>query len=209
MSPRQKLALAVMGILIGSAYYSYLTDFLTPVLLTRLLGQWHRFSHVMVLGLHLVRPLTFLPTSLLVLLAGLYFDFWTGLVVSAVGGMLGMSFAYFLGRALGHEWVQRKYPRKQHLIQSLAPSGWPFLAMVRMVPLFPADVVSFSCGACGIPFKMYFAGSSLGSLPGLIFVLTLGAGFRNGLLTLLIPMGLGVALLSYLAWRNVRLKLEE
>lgn len=192
-------------IIVAVAYYFFMTEGVTPEKLWGILAKWHKFAPIIFLLMHTFRPLTFLPTSILVFLASLYFDFWSGFLLNLTGLLMGMTLAYYLGRFLGHQWLVTKYPASKKVIDTLNTGSWPFLAAVRMVPIFPADLVSYACGVCSIPYFVYLTGSIVGSLPGLSLLMAVGTGIRGGELLNFAPLMVVVVLMAFWAWRKVKI----
>ncbi|ACB85865.1 TVP38/TMEM64 family protein [Natranaerobius thermophilus] len=191
-------------VLIGGAAYVFAAiEGLTPEKLREILFRWQGAAPAIFVAMHTLRPLTLLPSSLLVFLASLYFDFWTGLMLNIAGLFLNMSLAYFLGKYLGHEWLKSKFPASKKVIMTLNSGSWPLLASVRMVPIFPADLVSYTCGVCSISYLPYITGSVVGSIPGLTVVMAAGTGIRGGELLHLLPLSLIMILLAIWAWRKI------
>lgn len=147
----------------------------------------------------LVRPLLLFPATPWLLAAGFLFEPATALVVGylATNGaaLVGWATARWLGRGLVPPRVG----------EWLAMGGRPLLLVAGMrVANAPFDAVSFGCGAAGVPWGPFLAGSLLGSVPGIALLVLLG-----GSLGLSWPQGqrllaLGIALLLLgllLAWR--------
>ncbi|OWZ84897.1 TVP38/TMEM64 family protein [Natranaerobius trueperi] len=202
MNKRYLVLLPFIGAI--CAYFFMATEGISPQSLRPILVKWQRYAPIIFLTMHTIRPLTFLPTSLLVLLASLYFDFFTGLILNLTGLILGMTLAYFLGNYSGREWLVKKYPKSKDILTKIQSGGWPLIASIRLFPLVPVDILSYTSGVCNIPFISYITGSILGSLPSLLFIMTLGAGVRGGDFIVIIPSGLLFTLLIIWAWKKLK-----
>lgn len=134
---------------------------------------------VIILGLHLARPFTLLPSSVLTIAAGsLYGSVW-GFLLSVFGELLSSVLAFFAARWIGrafvaaheHDWVKR-------YDELLTNEGFVTVFLMRLL-FFPFDIVSVGSGLTGMSFRDYFYGTLLGLIPGVLTLTVLGDVFRN------------------------------
>ena len=140
-------------------------------------------------------PLMF-PGTLLTLAAGALFGPWFGGFVALTGATVGASIAFVIARNLAGDWVRRKTgPRLGSLIEGVDRQGWRFVALVRLVPLAPFNVLNFALGLTSIPLSVYAVTSYITMAPGAVAYAWLGAAgasaasgdqdaVRNGLIAL-------------------------
>ena len=73
-----------------------------------------------------------------------------------LGGTLGAALAFLVARYIARDWVEaRAGPRLQSVIRSVDAEGWRFVAFVRLVPIFPYNIVNYLLGLTRIPFHHY------------------------------------------------------
>ena len=87
----------------------------------------------------------FLPGSVLTLAGGALFGPVLGTLYNLTGATLGATLAFLIARYLAADWVADKTGgRVKQLINGVEAEGWRFVAFVRLVPLFPFNLISTS-----------------------------------------------------------------
>lgn len=95
---------------------------------------------------------------------------------------LGATLAFLIARHLGADWVaQRAGPRLRSLNQGVSAEGWRFIAFVRLVPLFPFNLLNYALGLTRIPLPAYVLASAIFMLPGAVAYTWLGFAGREAL----------------------------
>ncbi|MCM2308719.1 MAG: VTT domain-containing protein [Sulfuritalea sp.] len=162
-------------------------------------GWW---APVLFIGLYAAGTVLFLPGSVLTLAAGALFGILPGALYSLAGATLGAVLAFLVARHLAGNWVAQKTGgRLKQLIEGVEAEGWHFVAFVRLVPLFPFNVVNYALGLTRIPLGAYALASAVCMLPGALAYAWLGhagraalAGdadaIRNGMLALAVAAAL-------------------
>lgn len=127
------------------------------------------------LGLYVLKGLTAaLPLSALEAAAGLLFPLPAALAVNACGVTAAQAAPYLLGRRQQESLaaLEAHCPRLAAL-EALEDGKGVFL--LRLGGVLPGDLVSLYLGAAGTPWRAYFAGGLLGSLPRIVSATVLGA----------------------------------
>lgn len=128
------------------------------------LGPWAAPSFVAV---YAVGALLFLPGSVLTAAGGAVFGPVFGTLLSLAGATLGATLAFLAARVLGADWVaQRLEGRLGQLVRGVEEEGWRFVAFVRLVPLFPYNLLNYALGLTRIPLGSYVAATAVCMLPG-------------------------------------------
>lgn len=137
-------------------------------------------------GLGLLGPLLFaavyavaatllVPASPFTLAAGLLFGPVLGSATALVGATAGATGAFLLGRGLGREAVERFGGRRlAALDRHLATRGFVSLLLIRLVPLFPFNLVNVGSGVTGLRLREYVLATAVGIVPGTIAYAALG-----------------------------------
>jgi len=138
----------------------------------------------------------FLPGSILTLTGGALFGPVFGTFYNLTGATLGATLAFLVSRYLAADWVaDRAGGRAKQLINGVEEEGWRFVAFMRLVPLFPFNLLNYALGLTRIRLLHYIVATYIFMLPGAIAFTYLGyagreaiAGgegmVRNGLLVL-------------------------
>ncbi len=163
------------------------------------------YAPVMFIGLYIIGTLFFLPGSLLTLAGGALFGPWLGTLYNLTGATLGATLAFMLSRYIGSEWVQQKASRiLQKLLDGVEAEGWRFIAFVRLVPLFPFNLLNYALGLTRIKLIPYMLTTWICMLPGGFAYTWLGhagseaaSGSKNTMQNILIAIAL-LAIVVYI-----------
>ena len=117
----------------------------------------------------------FLPGSVLTLAGGALFGPVMGTFYNLTGATLGATLSFLIARYLVSDWVERKTGgRIRQLKEGVENEGWHFVAFVRLVPLFPFNLLNYALGLTRIKLSHYVIASYLFMLPGAIAYTYLG-----------------------------------
>ncbi|GAB4254830.1 MAG: TVP38/TMEM64 family protein [Acidobacteriota bacterium] len=143
------------------------------------LGAWGPLVFVIA---YTVATVAFLPGFLLTLGAGFLFGVVKGTVVVSAGSTLGATLAFLLGRSVARDWVQRKIagsPRFQQLDEAVAREGWRMVALMRLSPVFPFNLLNYAFGLTKVSLRDYVLASWLGMLPATVLYVYAGSLARS------------------------------
>ncbi len=184
MTPRAVLPRLTLGLAIAGA--AIWLDRLDPALIEssiRDLGLWAPLGYVALFALGTV---LFVPGAIFGLAGGVLFGPVWGSVVNLIGATLGAAtLAFLAARYLAADWARRKAgSRLDRLIAGVEAEGWRFVAFVRLVPLFPFNLLNYALGLTRIPLTHYVVASLICMAPGTIAFTYLGyagrAAFAGG-----------------------------
>ena len=174
------------------AIYTYVDQF----------GVW---APVIFISIYILATVFFLPGSVLTLAGGLLFGPILGTLYNLTAAVIGSSLAFLIARYVASDWVAEKAKaggRLKQLLDGVADSGWKFIAVIRMVPLFPFNLSNYALGLTKISFWQYVIASIVFMLPGTSAYTYLGSlgeaaitGEKSELITkIVITIGLFVLL---------------
>ena len=156
------------------------------------------------MGIYMLGTLFFLPGSVLTLAGGALFGPFWGTLYNLTGATLGATLAFLAARYLAQNWVAHKAGgRMKQLLDGVEAEGWKFVAFVRLVPLFPFNLLNYALGLTRIRLWHYVLASYVFMLPGAIAYTYLGyvgreaAGGGEGLIQKAL---LALALLALVAF---------
>jgi uncharacterized membrane protein YdjX (TVP38/TMEM64 family) len=152
-------------------------------------GAWLAAALTWIHGLGPVAPLVFLliyivacvlllPGSVLTLGAGAVFGVAYGIVIVWISAILGATAAFLVGRYLVRDWVARKIaanPKLQALDTTVTREGWKIVALMRLSPVIPFNLLNYAFGATRVPLRDYVFASAVGMLPGTAMYTYLGS----------------------------------
>ena len=124
----------------------------------------------------------FLPGSVLTLAGGALFGPLWGTFYNLTAATIGAMVSFISARYLAHDWVEKKAGgRMKQLKQGVEGEGWKFVAFVRLVPLFPFNLLNYALGLTKIKFSHYSIATYICMLPGAIAYTYLGYAGREAI----------------------------
>lgn len=172
------------------------------------LGGWAPIIFVIFYGLATV---LLVPGAAFSLAGGALFGPLWGTIWNLAGATLGASLAFLTARYLASDWVSKKSgERLRRIMHGVEEEGWRFVAFVRLVPLFPFNLLNYVLGLTPIGFATYVLTSAVCMIPGAFAYTWLGfagrqavTGGQNIVRDVLIAIGViaAVALLPRLVRR--------
>jgi len=127
------------------------------------------------MAIYIVGTIFFLPGSVLTLAGGALFGPVWGTFYNLTGATIGAIISFIAARYLAHDWVEKKTGgRLKSLKQGVESEGWKFVAFVRLVPLFPFNLLNYALGLTKIKLSHYSLATYIFMLPGAIAYTYLG-----------------------------------
>jgi uncharacterized membrane protein YdjX (TVP38/TMEM64 family) len=130
--------------------------------------------------LYAVGTVFFFPGSVLTLAGGALFGPVLGTFLNLTSATIGAALAFLVARYLASEWVEEKTGgRLKQLKDGVEKEGWRFVAFVRLVPLFPFNLLNYALGLTRIRFTHYLLATYVCMLPGALAYTYLGYAGRE------------------------------
>lgn len=140
-------------------------------------GAW---APLLFMLIYAAAAVLFLPGSILTLAGGALFGPLLGTFYNLTGATLGAALAFLVARYLASDWVAaRSGGRLKQLINGVESEGWRFVAFVRLVPLFPFNLLNYALGLTRIRFWHYLLATYVCMLPGAVAYTYLGYAGRE------------------------------
>jgi uncharacterized membrane protein YdjX (TVP38/TMEM64 family) len=143
------------------------------------LGPWGPAAFVAV---YIIATVTALPGSVLTVVAGAVFGIWTATVLVSVGSTVGAALCFLFARRFARGPVERwlagteRFRRLDDMSEEL---GSVFVAVARLVPLFPFNLLNYGFGLTRVRFGTYVFWSWICMLPGTFLYAAGGGIFRK------------------------------
>lgn len=159
------------------------------------------FSPVIYIILFTIVPLTLFPDSILAIAGGMCFGMVGGFIYTMIGASFGGALSFFLAKSLGHK-VFNKFIKKDisNLENAIKNKGFVLVFVLRLIPLFPFDVISYAAGFSGVKFKDFALATILGIIPGVFVFINIGdksAQTASSSFYVSIALLVGLIVLSY------------
>ena len=172
------LALLITAIVLAVMYRDAFNQEALQAQLTQL-GPW---SVVIFMLIYMIAPSLFLPGSILTLAGGALFGPIYGTFYSLTAATIGATLAFIIARYLASDWVATKTGgRLKQLIAGVENEGWRFVAFVRLVPLFPFNLLNYALGLTRIKLSHYVIASYICMFPGALAYTYIGYAGREAL----------------------------
>jgi uncharacterized membrane protein YdjX (TVP38/TMEM64 family) len=172
------ILVAVLVVAISSLAFH--REFLEAARLERELQRFGRWAPLLFVGLYALSTVLFVPGSLLTVVGGAPFGPVWGTLWSLTGATLGATFAFLTARYVASDWVSRTAgERLARVIRGVEKEGWRFVAFVRLVPLFPFNLVNYAFGLTRIRLAEYVLTSAVCMAPGAIVYTYIGYAGRE------------------------------
>ncbi len=175
-------------------------------------GVW---APLVFIGLYIAATILFLPGSVLTIAGGLIFGAYIGTAYNLIGAVIGSTGSFLIARYIASDWVQRKTGsgRMKQLMDGVEKEGWKFVAIVRLVPIIPFNLLNYALGLTPVRLLHYIIASAVFMLPGTFaytYVGSLGEAFVHGggkeiVTKVSIALGL-LILLACIPWLVKRLR---
>lgn len=158
-----------------------------------------------------------LPGSIITIAAGALFGSVLGVILVSIGSTVGAALTFLISRYFARDsishWLSKKEKLKR-LDELTERQGAIIVAITRLVPLFPFNLLNYGFGLTKISFWTYVFWSWLCMLPGtVLFVVGTDAvisAIKEGKAPwILIAIVLTVAILLALLVRHARKSLKE
>ncbi|MCB5294524.1 TVP38/TMEM64 family protein [Arthrobacter sp. SO3] len=171
-------------------------------------GWWGPAAFILAYAALTLAPV---PKNVLSVAAGLVFGFAGGIGVVFIAAILGSVAAFWLGRWLGREAVEKfTGARVEKVDELLRRRGLAAMIGVRLVPVLPFTAINYTAGLTSIRWWPYFLGTAIGILPGTVSFVTLGAfGLQPGWQLNLALGALGVLTVAGLVVAVLRRRKEK
>ncbi len=148
--------------------------------LERELGRFGRWAPLIFVVVYALSTVLFVPGSLLTVAGGALFGPVAGTLWNLIGATLGATLAFMIARYLASDWVSvRAGERMAGLIRGVEEEGWRFVAFVRLMPLFPFNLVNYAFGLTRIRLSEYVIASFVCMAPGAVAYTYLGYAGRE------------------------------
>ncbi|KRE46501.1 TVP38/TMEM64 family protein [Paenibacillus sp. Soil724D2] len=179
MKPRSWLLLFIV-VIGGLLWLNYKVLHLGPDDIRSWILSFGWAAPVLFIFIYAVRPLILFPASVLSLTGGLAFGPMWGTVYTIVGATMGAVLSFWLARFLGNKLVSTRSKEKWgKLEKQLQQKGFIYILLLRLIPLFPFDLISYGAGVAKVNFSAFLFGTLLGIIPGTFAYSFLGSSFLH------------------------------
>jgi len=188
----------IVALVAAISWVAFHHEFFEAARLEQEFQGFGRWAALLFVGFYALSTVLFVPGSILTVVGGAVFGPVSGTLWSLTGATLGATLAFLTARYVASDWVSRAAgERLARVICGVEEEGWRFVALVRLVPLFPFNLVNYAFGLTRIRLAEYVVTSFACMAPGAIAYTYIGyagreaaAGRAGGIRSGLIALGL-------------------
>ena len=175
--------LLVLCLAVFAVRGSGLLDALQEDRLRELIAGYGAWAPLVYMLIYCLAPALFLPGLPLGIVGGILFGPFWGVVYTITAATTGACLAFLISRYVARDLIESrlKGPRWQQLSRRVADNGWKMVALTRLIPLFPFNLLNYAFGLTPVRFSHYALATFVFMLPGCIAFIT----FSSSLLDLL------------------------
>jgi uncharacterized membrane protein YdjX (TVP38/TMEM64 family)/rhodanese-related sulfurtransferase len=174
--------IVILGLVAGIATAVVYRDNFDIVALETWINDVGVLAPIVFMLIYALATVFFLPGSVLTLAGGALFGPVLGTFYNLTGATIGATLAFLISRYLASDWVEDKAGGKvKQLIKGVEGEGWRFVAFVRLVPLFPFNLLNYALGLTKIRFLHYLIATYMFMLPGALAYTYLGYAGREAI----------------------------
>jgi len=200
------------GLLMFFFYKSGIISYEQVVAIKEFVQGFGIYAPLIFIILFTLAPLIFFPDGILALSGGLIFGFGWGSVYIIIGALCGGTLSFYLARLYGKKMHEKlSHEKLINFQKSVKKHGFIMILLLRLVPLVPFNIISYSAGFSTIRYRDFFFATLLGMSPGVLVYANIGAqSLAFGSREFYISVGLLVVLVvvSMVLKQRVKKRLE-
>lgn len=173
------IALALITAISVAIFYR---DSVSVELIEQWINQAGWWAPVIFILIYIAATVLFLPGAIFTFAGGIIFGPLLGVLYNLVGATIGATLAFLIARYLASDLVSERTGGKlKQLINGVETEGWRFVAFVRLVPLFPFNLLNYALGLTRIRFSEYVLATFIFIIPGCIAYTYIGFASREAI----------------------------
>lgn len=144
-------------------------------------------------GVYALATVLAVPASVLTVAAGAMFGSVVGVAAVSLGSTLGAAASFAIARWIARDLIAKRLASNARFAQldaSTARHGAVYVAITRLVPLFPFVLLNYGFGLTRVPFWTYLGWSWLCMLPATALYVVGGETLARGLAEGQVPWAL-------------------
>ncbi len=170
------------------------------------MGIWAPIIYILI---YAIATICILPSTPLNLSGGAIFGSVWGTVWTSIAAILAAVLSFGFSRTIGRNLVEQRLAGQwQSIDREMQQGGFFYMFAIRLLPLIPYGMVNFAAGLTSIKFRDYFFGTLLGTVPGILPFVMMGAGLtalkQGNVLPILVALALIGMLIGTATWYRRR-----
>jgi len=174
--------LFIIGVVI-SAFYLDLHNKISVGAIREFISGMGVWAPLVYMLTYVVTSIIIFPSFVLSTASGAIWGAYLGTVYTVIGATLASLFPFFIAKFLGRDYISvlMKGSKIEICDRFISKNGFISVLIARLVPIFPWELVNYSCGICGIHWRQYILGTFLGIIPASFTYNLIGASLGKPL----------------------------
>jgi uncharacterized membrane protein YdjX (TVP38/TMEM64 family) len=170
----------IAGLVVAAGVLAATADDLSVAAVREVVYELGPAAPVVYVVAYALATVLLLPGTPLTIAAGVLFGPATGSAVAWVGAVVGATASFLVGRLIGRRAVEQVAGRRvRSLDRFLSERGFVALLLVRLVPLFPFNVLNLVSGVTALRLRDYVFATGLGIVPGVVLLAAMGGSIDD------------------------------
>ena len=114
------------------------------------------------------------------MLAPVLFGLWQGILIAGVGAIISDSTGFWIARYYGKDFVAGSEVKMLKILnQKVESHGVLSIVLLRIIPIFPGDIINFGAGLSKLKYRYFLWATVLSVWPDCIFYGLLGGSVSD------------------------------
>lgn len=147
-----------------------ISEYLDQEKLGRIIQSYGNLAPVIYMLIYALAPALFLPGLPITIAGGILFGPLWGVVYTITGATSGACMAFLISRYVSSGFIESKLTGSKwiKLQDNVEKHGWKVVALTRLIPLFPFNLLNYALGLTRIKFTHYMITTFICMLPACI-----------------------------------------
>ncbi|MBU1698114.1 MAG: VTT domain-containing protein [Proteobacteria bacterium] len=169
LGPKLFLALAILAAIAGMRAAG-IHEYLDQEKLSRFVQESGNAAPIIYMLIYSLAPALFLPGLPISLVGGILFGPLWGVIYTILGATTGAAVAFLISRYISGGFLESKLTGLKWIKfqDNVEKQGWKVVALTRLIPLFPFNLLNYAFGLTRIKFTHYIIATFICMLPGCI-----------------------------------------
>jgi len=183
MNRKIAMRIAIVAVLAAAAAGAwFLRDRIDLARLEALIASAGALGPLAYMALYALGTVLFLPGALFGIAGGALFGPIWGSLWNLAGATAGATLSFAAARYLAAGWVERRAGGiVKRLVQGVEAEGWRFVAVTRLVPFVPFNILNYALGLTRVRLDHYILASIVCMVPGTVAYTWLGHAGKEAL----------------------------
>lgn len=138
--------------------------------LSQIISQNESLAPIIYILVYTIAPVLFLPGLPITIVGGILFGPFWGVVYTMIGSTAGAGMAFLISRYIASDFIQSRLngPKWIRLQNNVEDHGWKVVAMARLIPVLPFNLLNYAFGLTRVKFTHYIIATFIFMLPACI-----------------------------------------